>query len=388
MKTCMEGADVCSEFNQLIVKDTLREYYQKLWDTICKEESIYLFGASEDAKMAIKWIESKNDGNFSIKNIKGIFDNDSHKVGQKIRGIDVISPNDLVGDGRYKYNNETIMITSGSGHQIIPQLNKIGVSNDRICIYTLFIQNYIGEFSDYFAKHKKDFEYVYETLEDGKSKRVFINLINFKLSANFDKVMEIADEKEDQYFDENIISFSDEDIYLDCGAYTGDTARYYVDHNRGKYKKIISVEADPNTFERMRKNTENYKIECINKGVWNYKTTLKFQEMESGAGNSISSSGNIEIEVDTIDHIVGEQKITHIKMDIEGSEIPALIGAYNTIMKNHPTLAICVYHKVDDYITIPLLIKAIRPEYRLFFRQYQKMSAVETICYAVYPKNE
>ena len=71
-----------------------------------------------------------------------------------------------------------------------------------------------------------------------------------------------------------------------------------------------------------------------------------------------------------------------IKMDIEGAELDALYGAKNTIRKYKPLLAICVYHKREDMLTIPQYIKSIVPEYRFFLRAYEK-TATELVLYAV-----
>lgn len=58
-------------------------------------------------------------------------------------------------------------------------------------------------------------------------------------------------------------------------------------------------------------------------------------------------------------------------MDIDGAEYDALEGAKKTIIEYQPTLAVCVYHKRDDLINIPLLIKEYVPEYKLFCERIQ-----------------
>lgn len=88
---------------------------------------------------------------------------------------------------------------------------------------------------------------------------------------------------------------------------------------------------------------------------------------------------------DSIDHICdknGYKRLDFIKMDIEGSEYDALLGAKNVIRKWHPILAICVYHKEDDFYKIPNLIKDIYQGYKIYFRQYE-LSDEETVCYAI-----
>ena len=69
-------------------------------------------------------------------------------------------------------------------------------------------------------------------------------------------------------------------------------------------------------------------------------------------------------------------------MDIEGAELEALKGAKETIKRNHPKLAICVYHKPEDIVDIPKFILELDPEYKLYLRHYSD-NAGETVLYAI-----
>lgn len=69
-----------------------------------------------------------------------------------------------------------------------------------------------------------------------------------------------------------------------------------------------------------------------------------------------------------------------IKMDIEAAERAAIMGAKNIIAKYKPTLAICVYHRVDDFFRIPDLILGICGDYKLYFRHYST-GLVESVMY-------
>lgn len=79
-----------------------------------------------------------------------------------------------------------------------------------------------------------------------------------------------------------------------------------------------------------------------------------------------------------------QEKVTFIKMDIEGSEIPALNGAKNIILRDKPKLAICIYHKPDDLWKIPLMLKDWVPEYRMHLRHYGRRY-YGTVLYAYIP---
>ena len=77
--------------------------------------------------------------------------------------------------------------------------------------------------------------------------------------------------------------------------------------------------------------------------------------------------------------------IKNIKLDIEGSEMCALEGARQIIERDHPKLAVCLYHKLEDLWTIPLWIKERFREYKFYIRHHSLMSE-ETVLYAIWNK--
>lgn len=120
-----------------------------------------------------------------------------------------------------------------------------------------------------------------------------------------------------------------------------------------------------------------YKL--INKGLWSHRDKLKFKS--AGCGSAFSDLGDSIVEVDNIDSLK-DITPTFIKMDVEGSEYQALVGAKNTIRRSHPRLAICVYHKLEDIWEIPLLIQSIDPDYVFYLRHYS-FADNETVLYAI-----
>ena len=54
----------------------------------------------------------------------------------------------------------------------------------------------------------------------------------------------------------------------------------------------------------------------------------------------------------------------------------------NLIKENKPKLAICVYHLEEDLWEIPILIKQLVPEYKIYMRQHYEEVDWETVCYA------
>jgi hypothetical protein len=96
----------------------------------------------------------------------------------------------------------------------------------------------------------------------------------------------------------------------------------------------------------------------------------------------VKQKGNVEIEADSIDNVCENENVSFIKMDVEGSELEALKGAQKQIKANKPKLAICVYHKKEDLLTIPQYILSVRPDYKLYLRHYGGLTT-DLILYAV-----
>ena len=114
-------------------------------------------------------------------------------------------------------------------------------------------------------------------------------------------------------------------------------------------------------------------------GLSNIHGTLHLKSGESGS--TISPDGAVEITVDCLDNIQIPAP-TFIKMDIEGSEVQAILGAQSTIARFHPKLAICVYDNVGDFYRIPRLILKIQDNYDVYIRHYTE-SIYETVMFFI-----
>lgn len=185
-----------------------------------------------------------------------------------------------------------------------------------------------------------------------------------------------------QYLD--VFSPNENEIVLDVGACDGMTALYFLKWGREKIKKVYAFDADPENIAKCRENLKDYgdKITLIEKGTWDKDEVLYVDPEFVGGGSSrIVDKGKIAVQLTTIDKVVGDEPVTFIKMDIEGSEMKALKGAKQTITKNRPRLAISVYHKPEDISEIPEYILSLVPEYKFILRHYSSTFA-ETILYA------
>ncbi len=169
-----------------------------------------------------------------------------------------------------------------------------------------------------------------------------------------------------------------EEIFVDGGSFDGNTSIDFSNWCGGGY--IYAWEPDPDNQKKCRQLLEKNSLcyELIPKGLWSKAEVLNLTMDEKSS--RISEQG-MEVEVDSIDNAIGKQ-VTFVKMDIEGAEYQALLGARNTIRDYKPKLAICVYHKAEDIWELPSLIHKLNPEYRFYFRHYS-FGDVETVLYAL-----
>jgi FkbM family methyltransferase len=115
------------------------------------------------------------------------------------------------------------------------------------------------------------------------------------------------------------------------------------------------------------------KIKCFHCGVWNKNSIISYGKENFGqtASYSIYKKDNLKkTEMVKLDDILYGKRITLIKMDIEGAELNALKGTENIIKAQKPNLAICLYHKLNDFWEIPLFIKTLVPEYHLYVKHH------------------
>jgi len=176
-----------------------------------------------------------------------------------------------------------------------------------------------------------------------------------------------------------------DEIFIDCGAYDGDTIKDFLAKTNENFLSIQAFEPDPLNFEKLSEfvNSLSFKEKIIlyQKAVGARFETLNFSNTGT-TSSTISTGGQTKVESVPLDDILKKCDPTFIKMDIEGAEIDALLGAKKTIQKSLPVLAICVYHQQNHLWKIPLLIKSFSQEYRLFLRAHQE-EGWDLVCYAI-----
>lgn len=311
-------------------------------------------------------------------------DNNEKLWGTEYKGKKCISVPELC---EMEQDSLTVIVESLYYKEIKEQLKSKGIKN--IC--RIYYEKIAAE--EYTASHdiKEDVEAVLALCADQKSKDVYQHLIaSWTMKELTDSYFETVYSKT-QYFDKSVLALNDDEVYVDCGAYIGDSAEAFLSACGGQYEKMHLFELDPEIYKRLCKEVPklhekgNGLIQCYPYGVSSENAEIHFVSGDSSSAISSQTKGQTELvtgKVKKLDEILAGEKVTFIKMDIEGAEMGALKGAEHIIKSQKPALAVCIYHSPYDMLKIPQYIKKLVPEYRIFIRHYTD-EMLETVCYAV-----
>lgn len=312
---------------------------------------------------------------FKSDNIKYICKGNSTYEEEYYKGIKVISISQL----KNMDKNALVIILSIYYREIETLLEDMGFKKViKIIDYDIFFNKHYS--IENILCNKEKIDIVYDLFNDCKSKDVFRSLISARMLGDTRILGSICDEEERMYFEPDIIRMSENEVFANAGEVYGETTKQFLQTINNKYKKILIFEPNKVNVERIKENLNGLSnIEVISKGLYNQNDILGFSM--DGAASKIENYSEEKIIVESLDNYYNEE-ITFIKLDIEGAELRALEGAKKIIKNNKPKLAIALYHLYDDLWEIPLFIKNIEPEYKLYIRHYGD-KLYETILYAV-----
>ena len=335
------------------------------------DKPIIMYGMGNGADKIISRLDSIG------KTVSDFFASDGFVRGHSFHGKVVLSFDEI----KEKYKDFIILISFGSCLDDV--LERFYFLDENYEVYAPDVPVCEGETFDlsFFKKHEAEINKARDCFCDGFSKETFDEIINYKLSGKISRLKKTDVESGTEYKD--ILKKSYEKI-VDCGAYTGDTAKEFLSHFSG-VKKIICVEPDEKSFRKLSEfaQTENTVIP-VNACAWNENGKIFFDKSGNRNSNIFSRiSKKCEyVNTLTVDSLT-DGKADFIKYDVEGAEYYAINGSQNTIRTSFPDLKIAAYHRSEDIFSLPLLIKEICPDYDLFLRKSKYVPAWEINLFAV-----
>jgi FkbM family methyltransferase len=355
------------------------KYLRKISDT--KEKKICLFGAGAAGKDIFNCLFENEI------NVDYFIDNDKEKYTSEI--INRIICIDIEDFEKIKDDSIVIISIGTSNKAIIEQLHSIGVKDKNIitnALETLHVRK--NELYIFAKEHiMYNIAKLFDILDDEYSryivyKKIFAMLADMKdlINFNYDDIYTMP-----QYFEN--VELGDNQVVVDCGAYDGDSLKSFLEcYDSSILKEYICYELDIDNFNNLCDYVNNLDIDTANKispynsGVDKEYKTIKY----AGECDNvhINEYGNTVGNVVSMDTHIGNRNVTFIKMDIEGSEVNALIGAENIIKNNKPICAISNYHKSNHLWLIPFMLKEYNPNYKIHLRHHSN-TYTDTVCYAI-----
>lgn len=363
--------------NSIDVKAVREELAQALSRKFDDSHGIALYGAGDTAE---RWFAPFLEGEV----VPDCFIDDTPgKAGTLFFGKPVIT----LEEARVKCESFVILLAS-----IVPETReKMADSLKKRPIKGAVV---FQEWEEYiFCKHAKEVLSVFDMLEDDLSKASYANILLTRMGKSLQDQSFTVDK---QYFAvAEFVKANLQEVFVDCGAYVGDTLEQFLFARSGVFQKAFAFEPVEKNFSALKARTERLKrewalsdgqIQLIQAGVGerSYQTELKrYGTGEVPAtGEALSGeSAHGDIPVISIDDYFAEQPVTFLKADIEGYEWKMLHGAERIIRRDRPKLAICIYHTPFDMYRIALWLRSVCPEYRFEIRQHN-CEIWDTVLYA------
>lgn len=243
---------------------------------------------------------------------------------------------------------------------------------------------------NYANTHKSELQSVYKMLADEQSKKVFENVIRYKLSGDL-KYLKAVETPSAEKFD--LLNIGIEETYVDLGAYDGDTLVEFLNETSMQFKKLYAMEPDGKSYRKLKRRLYMFSsalLECYNCGAWSENTTAVFSLRKgrgsravSNADNPRRTSGIREVKMMTVDTMLQGGEATYIKFDVEGNEREALNGAAQTIAAFKPKLNVALYHRSEDMFELPLLVAKLNKKYKFYMRHHPYIPDWDTNLYCM-----
>jgi FkbM family methyltransferase len=345
-------------------------------DALARAEEVVVYGAGDFARSVL---DAWNDRSVPVRYL---VDTNKNKWGSVWQGYPVKSP-------------EEIRQASARTLVVVACMDVVGISTllEKIGVPFVYAERdgTVGALPGHLiARSRAECERVAAGLADDRSRFVFLSVLLARMFQEFNFPMRgnlFTDRcaSYPQYFPEDLFLVQEGECFVDCGVFDGDSLTSFAIEawRRGvRNWSALGFEADGENAERARYNLaarglSDIPIECTAIGTG--EENIGSLHLHNCRGEVIEGSSTSS----ALDRALEGHRPTLIKMDIEGAEIPALIGACGVIKRERPKLAVCTYHSTAELFQIPLFLMDNHPFYNVFMRHHKAGSLWETVCYAV-----
>ena len=341
---------------------------QDLWQYLQQtKKTVVLYGMGNGADKILNIC-----GRFGIP-VADFFASDGFVRGHSFHGKTVLSYSQV--KEKYGKDNLIVLLSFGSS---LPQVLALFDSVAAECELYAPDVPVCGDnlFNMEFARaHREELLKAYDLLADEESKKIYENVIAYKLTGRIDYLRQAESHKEAVYT--QLLDAATIRSAADLGAYNGDTIRELMTY-APDLSRVYAMEPDRRNFKKLHEFVEGLStphVRLFHGAAWSEKAILSFADSGNRNAGAFASGKQVEVAADSLDGFVGEDTIDYIKYDVEGAEGEALTGSAQVIRRCLPRLLISAYHRSEDIFALPLQLHAMAPDYRLYYRRYPYVPA-------------
>ncbi len=339
-----------------------------LWEYLQQtNKTVVLYGMGNGADKILAVLAERN------VSVGGVFASDGFARGNLFHGMPVRTWSDIKAE--FGKENVIVLLSFGSSRpEVLENVLRIRAEAE------LYAPD-VPAFGDtlftraFYEEHLADFTAVRALLSDDESRRIFDNILSYKLSGDIGYLLDAENDESEIW--QTIIHPETIRAAADLGAYNGDTVRQLLE--KGSPETVWAMEPDARNYKKLEMYAEGEtraRIIPVNAGAWNEEATLYFDKSGNrNASFEVNRSQTladrpakvVEVKALPLDTVLGGACVDYIKYDVEGSEREALDGSIQTLTAHAPTLLVSLYHRSEDLFALPLHIHKIAPHYNGFY---------------------
>lgn len=330
-------------------------------------DGVAIFGAGAYGEGVCRYLKKVG------ANVICFADNSPHKQGSVMEGVPIVSPRDVP---------RSAVVLIAARHAVMPVKRQL----DEMKVRSLSFDAFFAVSTMDRIRHVRDM-----LLGDERSRVVYDGIVMAMLVGDESHCASVMEGN--QFFALPEFVNIGTDIFVDAGAYVGDTVEKFMWAHNGVFRHIYAFEPGVPQFAalktRVRRLLKEWavagsKITCVNAGLAdkNRKMTMSMDPnmLQCSSFNASRPVTGSSAQLLSLDRYLAGRPVTSIKVDIEGMEMAMLRGAQETIRKCRPKMALSIYHKPADLFEIAEYVRSLVPEYRMAVRQHAP-SLMDSVLY-------
>ena len=375
------------ELDALLKQDPVRcaERMRARFDEVAGPQgrSLVLFGAGPLGRKTLQGLRT-----LGIEPL-AFADNNSALWNQSVEGLLVLAPNEAV---KRFCNRAVFVVTVFNGFMVRQQLQALGCP--RVVPFALLYWKHAEIFLPYggldwpqkIHDNAEDVRKMLSLWGDDVSRGEYLAQLQWRTTLD-SAYLPTPLPASQTYFPSDLTGLGKDEVFVDCGAFDGDSVRSFMERSGASFRQIVALEPDPGNCANLQRYVSTLapeiraRISVRQCAVGARREKVRFVATGT-AGSGVNQAGSIEAECLPLDELRADVTPTYLKMDIEGAEGAALQGARRTIEKNSAVWAVCLYHQQEHLWQLPLMMASFSSGYRFFLRRYAE-DCWELVCYAV-----